>query len=438
MWETIFEPENLARAWKRVRANAGAPGVDGMNVKQYPAWAKEHWGKVRDELESEHYRPDPVRRVEIEKPDGGIRLLGVPTINDRVIQQAIAQILCAQLDPEFHPSSYGFRPGKSAHQAIQQLTEETTAGYGWAVDLDLEKFFDRVNHDVLMSRLKRRIPDCKVLRLINRYLRSGVQELDGQIQPTTQGVPQGGPLSPLLANILLDDLDKELERRGHRFVRYADDFIILTRSQRAAERVYASITRWLERSLRLKVNATKSRVCRVGETSYLGFELRRGKPAATRESKEQFKRRVKELTGRSWGVSMKYRMGKLNSYLRGWTNYFAIGLLWKEVIEWEARIRRRLRMCYWKKWRTVRKRVRELMKMGCSESQAVKAAMSRKSFWRLSKTYATQLGMSNAWLEAEGLVSIKEIWCGVRYPKGPKQKSGAMSETVNLQALRPF
>src|SRR5215210_7360218 len=281
MWEAIMESANLQRAWKQVRANHGAPGVDGMSIEAFPAWAKEHWKEVAALLESGEYQPKPVRRVELEKPGGGKRLLGIPSVLDRVIQQAIAQVLSKEVDGSFHPSSYGFRPGKSAHQAIQQLQADKLSGYSQTVDLDLEKFFDRVNHEVLMRLLRRRIEDKRVLRLIGRYLRTGVEVRPGRVEPTSEGVPQGGPLSPLLANILLDELDKELERRGHRFARYADDFVILTKSERTARRVYGSIKQWLERRLKLKINAAKSGVGTVEEVEFLSFKLRGNRIAAT-------------------------------------------------------------------------------------------------------------------------------------------------------------
>jgi RNA-directed DNA polymerase len=431
MWEAVFESGNLKRAWKQVRANHGAPGVDGMSVEEFSSWAKEHWKEIASLLEQECYRPQPVRRVEIDKPGGGIRLLGIPTVLDRMIQQALAQVLSKQVDGSFHSSSYGFRPGKSAHQAIQQLQADKQSGYVQAVDLDLEKFFDRVNHEVLMRLLRKRITDERVLRLIGKYLRAGVELAAGRIEPTREGVPQGGPLSPLLANILLDELDKELERRGHRFARYADDFIILTRSVRAAGRVYESVWRWLERRLKLKINAAKSRVGGIEEMEFLSFTLRGKRIVASEAAVAEFRHRVKGLSGRSWGVSMQYRIKELNSYVRGWFGYFSIGLKWRSVVEWEKWLRRRLRMCWWKRWRNVRRRVRELMKLGCDEKRAVTAAMSRKSFWRLSRTYATQLGMTKDWLSRQGLVSMGELWSAVHYPQ-TKTKPRPEPEGVNL------
>jgi len=262
-------------------------------VEEFPGWAKAHWKEIAHLLEEGRYRPQPVRRVELEKPGGGKRALGIPSVLDRVIQQAIAQVLGEKVDSSFHPSSYGFRPGKSAHQAIQQLQADKQSGYSQAVDLDLEKFFDKVNHEVLMRLLRRRIEDARVLRLIGKYLRAGVTLAPGRIAPTSEGVPQGGPLSPLLANLLLDELDKELERRGHRFARYADDFVILTRSERAARRVHESIRQWLERRLKLKINAGKSRVCGMEEVEFLSFTLRGKRLAASEAAVAEFRHRAR-------------------------------------------------------------------------------------------------------------------------------------------------
>ena len=431
MWEAIMESGNLARAWKQVRANRGAPGVDGMSIEAFPAWAKEHWKEIAALLESGKYKPKPVRRVEIEKPGGGKRLLGIPSVLDRVIQQAIAQVLSKEVDGSFHPSSYGFRPGKSAHQAIKQLQADKQSGYSQSVDLDLEKFFDRVNHEVLMRLLRRRIEDKRVLRLIGRYLRAGVEVAPSKVEPTSEGVPQGGPLSPLLANILLDELDKELEKRGHRFARYADDFVILTKSVRAARRVYESIRQWLERRLKLKINTAKSRVCGVEEVEFLSFKLRGKRIVASEAAVREMRHRVKELTGRSWGVSMRHRIKELNSYLRGWCGYFSLGLKWRSVVEWDKWLRRRMRMCWWKRWRGVRCRVRELLKLGCDQKRAVQTALTRKSFWRLSRTYATQLGMTNDWLKEQGLVSLGDLWSAVHYPES-KAKRRSKPEQANL------
>ncbi|MGH8195489.1 MAG: group II intron reverse transcriptase/maturase [Woeseiaceae bacterium] len=410
LMERIVGPENLQRAWKRVKAKRGAPGADGMTIEEFPAFAQVHWSLIRQALLDGTYRPAPVLRKEIPKPHGdGVRLLGIPTVTDRVITQAIAQVLTPIFDPEFSESSFGFRPGRSAHGAIRQVQRDISAGYRVAVDLDLEKFFDRVDHDVLMVRVARKVSDKRVLGLIGRYLRAGVLVGDS-IQAAERGTPQGSPLSPLLANVLLDDLDKELERRGHRFARYADDLVILVRSQRAGERVKASITRYLSRTLKLSVNEAKSRVCRTDEVTFLGFTFRGTKLRWSDEAFEDFKHRVRQLTGRSWGVSMAYRLTQLARYLRGWMNYFGISDYYRPIPELDRWLRRRVRMCYWKQWRRIRKRVRELLRLGTGKRQAILTALSRKSYWHLSKTLATQSGMTNDWLARQGLLSIRDLW----------------------------
>ena len=318
--ESILDPANVLKAWKRVRANKGAAGIDGMTIAEFPAFAREQWSSVRTAIEEVRYSPRPVKRVEIPKPDGGSRPLGIPTVVDRVIQQALAQILVPICDPTFSESSFGFRPGRSAHDAVYRVRDIIKEGYKIAVDVDLSSFFDTVNHDILMHRLSRHVGDKRVLKLIGSYLRAGVV-VKGRLQATLKGVPQGGPLSPLLANILLDDLDKELEKRGHRFARYADDFVILVKSRRAGERVMASIRRFLERRLRLTVNEKKSRVVSVQECTFLGFTFIRGKIRWMEKAFSTFKHRVRQLTGRSWFVSMQHRMGKLAQYIRGWINH---------------------------------------------------------------------------------------------------------------------
>lgn len=296
----MLASENLARAWKRVKANKGAPGIDGVTVEAWPAHAREHWPALRGQIEGGRYKPQAVRRVEIPKPGGGRRPLGIPTVTDRVVQQAIAQVLTPIFDPTFSDSSFGFRPGRNAHQAIRQVQATVKDGYRIAVDIDLAKFFDTVNHDVLMNLLGRTIRDKRLLGLIGRYLRAGV--LVGEhVEPSEVGTPQGGPLSPLLANILLHPLDCELQKRGHRFARYADDMIILVKSQRAAQRVMRSITRYLENTLKLKVNPAKSKVAPMSECSFLGFTIRGTKLRWTDKALANFKHRIKELTGRSWG-----------------------------------------------------------------------------------------------------------------------------------------
>lgn len=408
--EAILTPQNLQQAWKQVKANRGAPGVDGMTIDEFPAFAQVHWPTIRQALRDGSYHPMPVRRVEIPKPKGhGVRVLGIPTVTDRLITQAIAQVLNPIFDPGFSESSFGFRPGRAAHGALRQVQRHLGEGYRIAVDLDLEKFFDRVSHDVLMARVARQVRDKRVLALIGRYLRAGVAAGD-IIQATVLGTPQGSPLSPLLANIWLDDLDGELEQRGHRFARYADDLLILVRSERAGHRVKASITRYLNRVLKRPVNEAKSQGCRTNAVVFLGFTFRGTKLRWSDDAFDDFRYRIRQLTGRSWGVSMAYRLDQLAKYLRGWMNYFGISDYYRPVPERDSWLRRRIRMCYWKQWRKTRTRVRHRLALGAAKPQAILTALSRKSYWRLSRTLATQTGMSNAWLESQGLISIRQLW----------------------------
>ena len=407
--ERVLAAENLRRAWKRVKANRGAPGIDGMHIEDFAQFARERWPSIRERLVDGNYRPQPVRRVLIPKPGGGERPLGIPTVTDRLIQQAIAQVLTPIFDPGFSASSFGFRPKRSAHGALRQVQADVRAGYRIAVDLDLAKFFDNVRHDILMARVARRVGDKRLLALIGRYLRAGVM-VGETFEPSELGTPQGGPLSPLLANILLDDLDRELERRGHRFTRYADDLLILVRSHRAGERVKMSITAYLGRRLKLPVNEQKSRVAPVDECEFLGFTFRKGKLRWSASAFEDLKHRVRQLTGRSWGVSMAWRFHKLAQYLRGWMGYFGISQYYRPIPELDEWLRRRVRMCYWKRWRWVRTKVRNLLALGTGKRAAIFTAISSKSYWHLSRTLATQTGMTNAWLEGKGLVSIRALW----------------------------
>jgi RNA-directed DNA polymerase len=413
--ERILSKENLETAWKRVKANRGAPGVDGIAIEQFPDHARPLWAGIRESLLAGTYQPSPVRRVEIPKPTGGMRPLGIPTVLDRLIQQAIAQVLSPIFDPTFSDSSFGFRPGRSAHHAVCKAREYIRKGYRITVDMDLSKFFDTVNHDVLMRRVARKVRDKRVLRLIGKYLRTGVM-VQGRLQETRLGVPQGGPLSPLLANVILDDLDKELEKRSHRFVRYADDFIVLVRSRRTGERVMGSLKRFLERALKLRINREKSRVVPSNQVAFLGFTFRGTKIHWSEKAFREFKRRVKELTGRSWFVSMDYRYKKLAEYLRGWMNYFGLSEYYRPIPEIDQWLRRRLRMCYFKQWRRAKTKVRELRKLGTSLHTAISVAISRKGPWRLSRTLATQTGMTNDWLKDQGLLSVKKLWVHIHYP----------------------
>lgn len=409
LMERVLDSANMRRAWKRVKANKGAPGIDGMRIEDFSEFARMHWPQIRQQLADGTYQPQPVRRVSIPKPNGGERWLGIPTVIDRVIQQAIAQVLTPIFDPDFSESSFGFRPGRSAHEALRQVQSHIKAGYRIAVDLDLAKFFDNVRHDILMARVARKVRDKQLLALIGRYLRAGV--LVGEsIQATVIGTPQGGPLSPLLANILLDDLDRELERRGHRFARYADDLVILVKTVRAGDRVKASVTRFLTRKLVLVVNEQKSRVVKTNDCQFLGFTFRGTKLRWSDRAFEDFKHNVRQLTGRSWGVSMDYRFMKLAQYVRGWMGYFGISDYYRPIPEIDHWLRRRVRMCYWKQWRYVCTKVRNLLALGTFKRQAILTALSSKSYWHLSRTLATQSGMTNEWLKRQGLISVRDLW----------------------------
>jgi RNA-directed DNA polymerase len=406
----VLTSDNLRSAWKRVKANKGAPGIDGIAIEDFPAHLRAHWEDSRRQLETGRYRPLAVRRVEIPKDDGGKRLLGIPTVMDRVIQQAIVQVLTPIFEPSFSDSSFGFRPGRNAHQAIKQVQVHVKDGYAIAVDIDLAKFFDTVNHDVLMKILGRTIHDKALLALIGRYLRAGV--LVGEhIEPSAIGTPQGGPLSPLLANILLNELDHELEGRGHRFARYADDMVILVKSQRAGERVMQSLTRYLEGRLKLKLNPAKSKVARMSECGFLGFTINRGKIRWQEKKLAAFKHRVKELTGRSWGVSMAYRMHKLGQYVRGWLGYFGISEYYRPIPELDEWLRRRIRMCYWKQWRWPRTKISHLLALGVSLKTAIQHGVSSKSYWHMARTPAMQQALNNDWLQRQGVPRIKQLWC---------------------------
>ncbi len=387
LMEAVVASGNLKRAWARVKSNKGAPGVDGMPIEDFPAYARAQWPTIRQALRDGRYRPQPVRRVMIPKPGGGERALGIPTVVDRVIQQAIAQVLTPIFDPQFSGSSFGFRPKRSAHGAVKQIQAYIKAGYRIAVDLDLEKFFDNVRHDILMARVARRIGDKRVLALIGRYLRAGVM-IGERYEPSELGTPQGGPLSPLLANILLDDLDRELEARGHRFARYADDSLVLVRSERAGQRVKGSLTAYLDRRLKLSVNEHKSRVAPVEACTFLGFTFRRGKLRWSASAFEDFKHQVRRLTGRSWGVSMSYRLDRLAQYVRGWMGYFGICEYYRPVPELDEWLRRRVRMCYWKQWRLRRTKVKRLLALGTGQRAAVLTAFSSKSYGHLSRSPA--------------------------------------------------
>ena len=410
LFERVLQRENLSTAWKRVRANKGAAGVDGMTIEAFPAWARSgHWKRVTTELATERYKPSPVRRVEIDKPDGGTRQLGIPSVCDRVIQQAIAQILTPIFDSDFSNNSFGFRPNRNGQQAVKQVKDIIKDGRRIAVDVDLSKFFDRVNHDLLMTLLGRKVKDKRLLRLISRYLKAGF--VDNQLYgETREGVPQGGPLSPLLANIMLDPLDKELEMRGHKFARYADDFTILVKSQRAGERVLQSISRYLQHRLKLVVNTTKSRVVKTSQSQFLGFTFKAGRIQWHPKTLLKFKQRVRSLTNRNWGVSMKYQLFKTSQYIRGWINYFGIANCYQLCVDLDHWIRRRVRMAYWRQWRKPRTKVRSLMRLGVRVQAAVACGITSKGPWRSSKTPGINQALSNAYLKFQGLYALRDGW----------------------------
>ncbi|MEW8229609.1 MAG: group II intron reverse transcriptase/maturase [Candidatus Thiodiazotropha endolucinida] len=414
LMERILSPENLHAAWKQVKGNKGSPGVDGVSIEDYPQWARKHWAATRRALEGGYYIPQPVARVEIPKPNGGSRSLGIPAVNDRVIQQAIAQVLNPIIDPSFSESSHGFRPGRNAHGAVRQVKGFIEAGYKVAVDVDLSKFFDRVNHDILMSRLSRHITDKRLLKLIGRYLRAGVA-IDGVCHPTPEGVPQGGPLSPLLANVVLDDLDKLLESRALCFARYADDFTICVRSTSAGHRVMQWVKRFLSTKLKLVVNEGKSKVVKTNELHFLGFTFKGKKIRWSDKALNDFKYNIRRLTKRSWGISMQRRYRELRLYIQGWINYYGLSEYYRPLPRLDEWIRRRLRMCYLKQWHKPRARIRNLIKLGTRTRTAVSLGLSSKGPYRLARTLATQSGMTNKWLAQQGLVSVRELWIKFHY-----------------------
>jgi RNA-directed DNA polymerase len=404
LMEEVCERENLVRAWQRVRGNKGAPGVDGMTINDAKSYLREHWPDLRSQLLAGTYRPQPVRRVEIPKPDGGIRKLGVPCVVDRLIQQALLQVLQKRWDPTFSEHSYGFRPGRSAHQAVTQAQRYVAEGYSVVVDLDLESFFDRVNHDGLMARVAARVADKRVLKLIRAYLNAGVME-DGLVRPVDEGTPQGGPLSPLLSNLVLDDLDKELARRGLRFCRYADDCNIYVRSRRAGERVMASVSRFVTARLKLKVNEAKSAVARPEGRKFLGFSIsndgseRRIAPKAL----ATFQARIRNVTRRTLGKSLPQVVEELRPYLIGWRSYFGFCQTPRVLTQLEAWIRRRLRMYLWRQWQNGTNRFKELRRRGVSKFLAAVAAGSPTGFWRMSGHPAVQMALRNHVFDSLGL-----------------------------------
>jgi len=410
LMEEVCEKENLQRALNQVKANKGSPGADGMSVERLPGYLRKHWPELREQLLNGTYQPQPVKRVAIPKPSGGIRNLGIPTVLDRFIQQAVLAVLQRCWDPTFSNASYGFRPGRSAHQAIGQAQSYIAEGYGWVVDLDLEQFFDRVNHDRLMSTIAKRVKDKRLLKLIRAFLNAGIME-NGLVKPVNQGTPQGGPLSPLLSNLVLDELDQELARRGHRFVRYADDCNIYVRSQRSGERVMTSITRYIERRLKLKVNAAKSAVARAGERKFLsfGFELGMGnqpRRCIAPQALARFRERVRGLTLRHTGKSFQLIMSDLSRYLRGWGGYFGYCETPKELARLDTWVRWRMQAIIWHRWKTSKNRQKELKQRKVPEGLAHRTAWSNRGVWRLSHGIAMNIAFPASYFRRFGLPQL--------------------------------
>src|SRR5690554_3353658 len=412
----ILSRENMLQALKRVEQNKGSHGVDMMPVQNLRQHIVENWLSIKEAILKGTYEPMPVRRVEIPKPDGGVRLLGIPTVTDRLIQQAIAQVLSKVYDPTFSENSYGFRPNRNAHDAVRKAKEYIGEGYRWVVDMDLEKFFDKVNHDRLMSTLAKRIQDKPLLKLIRKYLQSGVM-INGVVSSTLEGTPQGGPLSPLLSNIVLDELDKELERRGHKFVRYADDCNIYVKSKRAGLRTMANIQRFIEGKLRLKVNEKKSAVDRPWKRKFLGFSFTFHKEPKVRIAKESLKRmknKVREITSRKMPYPMEYRIQKLNQYLMGWCGYFVLADTKSIFLELDQWIRRRLRMCLWKNWKKPKTKIRNLIQLGVPQWQAYEWGNTRKSYWRISNSPILHRTLGNSYWRNRGLKSLEARYENLR------------------------
>lgn len=410
LMEKVVNRSNLNQAYRRVKANKGSPGIDGMTVNDFLEVSSDDKEQLIQSLLDGSYQPQPVRKVMIPKPGGGERQLGIPTVTDRIVQQAILQVMEPIFDPEFSSSSFGFRPRRGAHGALKQAKHYVEGGHTWVVDMDLEKFFDRVNHDILMSRLARKIEDKRLLKIIRRFLTAGIMQ-EGIVMRRYEGTPQGGPLSPLLSNILLDELDKELERRGHKFCRYADDQNIYVRSKRAGERVYQSIKRFLAIKLKLKVNDAKSAVAQVGDRQFLGYRLNNdGRLTVAPTSIDRAKDKIRSLSWRSCGKSLTQVLTALNTFLRGWFNYYHLAEdnhLWQQLDGW---IRRRLRCFKLKQKKRGASIWKLLMSLGVPEIPARKVSSSGKGWWRLARTRPVHQALNNVWFERQGLISLKRQW----------------------------
>ena len=408
--EAVVERSNLFMAYERVVKNKGAPGVDGLTVSEFKPWLQRHWTRLRQDLLTGVYQPEMVRKVEIPKPQGGVRILGIPTLGDRLIQQALNQVLQPLFDPYFSVSSFGFRPGRNAHQAVQAAQGYVAAGKRWTVDLDLEKFFDRVNHDALMARVGRKVEDVRVLKLIRRYLEAGMME-GGVASMRTEGTPQGSPLSPLLSNILLDDLDRELEQRRLSFCRYADDCNIYVRSRRAGERIMQVITAWLEQRLKLKVNVSKSAVARPWERKFLGYSMtwhKKPKLKIAPQSRKRFVEKIRETMREVRSRSLQQVIERLNPVLRGWVVYFRLTEVKGVLEELDGWIRHKLRTLLWRQWKRVYRRVLNLMKAGISKERAWKSATNGHGPWWNGGASHMNHAYPKSWFDRMGLVSLLE------------------------------
>lgn len=411
LMEQIVDEQNVEKAWRKVKANKGAPGPDGITLDDFPESYRAQWPAIRQRLLDGTYVPQPARRKSIPKSDGSERHLGIPNVMERLIQQCILQVLTPIFDPHFSESSFGFRPKRSAHGAVKQVQAHIRSGYRHCVDMDLSKFFDRVQHDVLLARVARKVGDKRLLRLIGNYLRAGVM-VHASWEPSHEGTMQGGPLSPLLANILLDDFDKELERRGLHFVRYADDFLVFTKTEKSAQRVFASVERYLTRKLKLVVNHAKSCVRSTDGLEFLGYQFTGygGQMRVSPKNLDKFKQRVRELTRRSCGISMTTRLKALGYYLRGWTGYFCLVPIKSFFVVLDKWVRRRLRACYWKQWRKPSARIRNLMKLGLDRNEAVPFGSCSRGAWFMSRCESVQSTLTNAHLATTGLVNLSEVW----------------------------
>ena len=410
LMEEICGRENLKEALKRVTSNKGSPGIDGMTVEELPVHLKAKWVEIREQLISGEYRPQPVKRVEIAKPDGGVRKLGIPTVLDRFIQQAVMQVLQRRWDETFSESSYGFRPGRSAHQAVVKAQEHIGTGCGWVVDIDLEKFFDRVNHDRLMAAVAKREKDKRLLKLVRAYLNAGVME-NGLVSRSEEGTPQGGPLSPLLSNLVLDELDKELEKRGHLHVRYADDCNIYVGSEKAGQRVMKSITKFIERKLKLKVNEAKSAASEATKRAFLGFGFFGGREPKRRispKAMERFKKRVKKMTRRVRGASVEQVIKELTEYMRGWAGYFGHCQTPSVMRDLDTWTRHRVRSLIWAQWRNNWRRVTELLKAGADRDLVFNTVRQRYGEWRMGNSRVMRVTFDVAYFRRHGLTCLQD------------------------------